>query len=554
VLHGLYSKFFAELAAPHNESLLLVAEAGERMLFQPGSSPALPSPPLRWVGNMSPEEAQVALKLAETTAPVPRWVNASRSVKVQEGQAAREAAALRSLVSDPQGVTASWAEEEPLKAEWLLGSFLTQKLAESQSGAQGRASAREAAVQAIIKGSTEPSSPKGRSPSAGRHPTGGFEGFGAGAELRLGIQSPSRRGRSGSPKRESSEGRKERTDEMSTFRGERARSSSTGQLVKSQWPGKVPGSEDGITDLWSKQPQHLNCSSCGHKVPIPKRLLAGQESEVMFRKAPRHEGDASDKETRKTARVVSSAYRHGNRADFYLGGKKIPLDGGKFQMHEHSRRGFNVVTVDPDSQQVVSVVSYDTSSSSVAASAQLTADLNALPEGRLVLIGIRGSGLEGLNAGALKALRRVGATAMPSGGKAQEGYALIGIKGGEAAAERRGHCVEIEAKLPRPPWQEPQDLSWYFQQQKQFLSDLKVAEDRHDAWSSKVVKQEDELETMKKKMKALEAERDGLRKDLKEAVRERDEWQVAALRVMSKREFRSSVESLEAAKRRSLPP
>jgi len=25
---------------------------------------------------------------------------------------------------------------------------------------------------------------------------------------------------------------------------------------------------------------------------------------------------------------------------------------------------------------------------------------------------------------------------------------------GDAAAERRGHHVEVEAKLPKPPWQE----------------------------------------------------------------------------------------------------
>jgi len=251
---------------------------------------------------------------------------------------------------------------------------------------------------------------------------------------------------------------------------------------------------------------------------------------------------------------VSSTYRHGNRADFFIDGKKVPLESGKWQLHEYQRRGFNVVTLDPDTQHIVSATSYDTSGGGQVAVSQLASDLNSLPEGRVVLLAVRGSGLESLSGAAMRALRRVGATAAVSGGRSQEGYALIGIKGGDAAAERRGHHVEVEAKLPKPPWQEPQDLSWYFQQQKQFLDDLKVCEDRHAAWNSKVFMQEEEIEKLKQQVRALEEERDNLRKDVKEALRERDEWQVSALRVMSKREFRSSVEAIEAARRRPLPP
>ncbi|CAE8717515.1 unnamed protein product, partial [Polarella glacialis] len=101
---------------------------------------------------------------------------------------------------------------------------------------------------------------------------------------------------------------------------------------------------------------------------------------------------------------------------------------------------------------------------------------------------------------------------------------------------------------------EPQDLSWYYQQQKSFLSDLKVAEDRHEAWNSKVVTQHEEIENLRAQVRAIQSERDGTRKDLKEALRERDEWQVSALRAMSSKEFRSSVESLEVGRRRPLPP
>eukprot|EP00930_Biecheleria_cincta_P043307 TRINITY_DN29756_c0_g1_i1.p1 TRINITY_DN29756_c0_g1~~TRINITY_DN29756_c0_g1_i1.p1 ORF type:complete len:954 (+),score=151.92 TRINITY_DN29756_c0_g1_i1:41-2902(+) len=561
VLQGLYAKLFAELLAPHGEALLLLAEAGERVQFSPGSSPALPSPPLPCVRHLSPEEAQVALKLAESTAPVPRWVNPLHTTTSIDGQAAREEAALRRLITDPQGVTASWAEQEPLKAEWLLGSFLTQRLADSQAaGAEGRANAREAAVQAIMRGSLDmpPGSPSAESrvlAADGRqHPmatSGGFDGFGAGSELRLGLTSGSRRhARSPSRDRDASPAR----GPASGQKAGRPTSAPPGARrgVSNHWLTKLPGCEEGTTNLLLKQPTHvLSCPKCNTRVPFPKKLLTGQQdSQVMVRQLDKPGEHGFDPKPRKVARIVSSAYRHGNRADFYLDGQRIPLENSKWNMHEQNRRGVNVVTIDADSQLVVSAMCYDTAGGGVAASQQLAADLNALPEARVVLIAVRGSGLEGLQASALKALHRVGASATISGGRPQEGYALIGSKGGQAIAERRGHIVEVEGRLPRAPWQEPQDLSWYFAQQNQFLADLKVGEDRHDAWSSKVTIQESEIQTLKAKVQALEQERDGVRADLKQALRERDEWQVSALRVMSKREFRSSVEALEAAKRR----
>lgn len=314
----------------------------------------------------------------------------------------------------------------------------------------------------------------------------------------------------------------------------------------------------GKMDLWSNPPPFFSCPFCSRRVQVPKSIWPSDPG-VMVRTGPRRgKGPEYDggfhPEKRKIARVVSSTYRHGNRADFYLDGKKIALDSGRWAFHEQNRRGFNIVTLDPDSQQILSAMSYDTASGGNVAVSQLATDLNSLPEGRIVLVAVRGSGLQSLSGAAIRALRRVGATSMVSGGRSQEGYVLIGMKGGDAVAERRGHHVEVEGVLPRPPWQDPQDLGWYFLQQKQFLDDLKVCEDRHDAWNSKVFMQDEEIEKLKKQVRALEEERDGLRKDLKETMRERDEWQVSALRVMSKREFRSSVEALEAARRRPLPP
>ena len=71
ILQGFYSKLFSELAAPHPEPLLLVAEASDKVKFQPSESPIFATTPLRFAGNLSPEDVQTALKLAETTAPTP---------------------------------------------------------------------------------------------------------------------------------------------------------------------------------------------------------------------------------------------------------------------------------------------------------------------------------------------------------------------------------------------------------------------------------------------------------------------------------------------------
>eukprot|EP00439_Symbiodinium_sp_Y106_P067573 s364_g11.t1 len=481
ILQGLYSKLFSELATTHPEPLLLVAEASDKVQFQPSESPIIAPAPLRFAGNLSPEDLQTACKLAETTAPIPRGVHPSARVTsafsdVVEGSALRDDAAIRRYLSDPHGLTASWAEQEPTKAQWLLGSFLTQKLMESHGGPEGRAKAREATVEAVLRASG-PGSPPGsptRQPavpaSDGRqHPLaalGGFEGFGAAVESRLGL-SP---GRSSRHRPESSPTSRVPLKEAglkSVDREKASRPSSAppGRAVgRSQWlikfpgaPGAGPGAEVGKMDLWSNPPPFFSCPFCSRRVQVPKSIWPSDPG-VMVRTGPRRgKGPEYDggfhPEKRKIARVVSSTYRHGNRADFYLDGKKIALDSGRWAFHEQNRRGFNIVTLDPDSQQILSAMSYDTASGGNVAVSQLATDLNSLPEGRIVLVAVRGSGLQSLSGAAIRALRRVGATSMVSGGRSQEGYVLIGMKGGDAVAERRGHHVEVEGVLPRPPWQ-----------------------------------------------------------------------------------------------------
>jgi hypothetical protein len=119
----------------------------------------------------------------------------------------------------------------------------------------------------------------------------------------------------------------------------------------------------------------------------------------------------------------------GNRADFYLAGKKVNFKPG---------RGINVVIVDAASQKVLSKDTYDTFEKPQD-TAQLAKDLNALPEGRIVLMAVMDTGLETLTEEAQKAMRACGADTVQGGFR--ESYGFIGRKGHKKVAESRSRDV-----------------------------------------------------------------------------------------------------------------
>lgn len=139
-------------------------------------------------------------------------------------------------------------------------------------------------------------------------------------------------------------------------------------------------------------------------------------------------------------RIVSAGHGDGNRADFFLNDKKIDIRG------EAGRRGLNVVTLDPDTQQVTSRKTYDVWADPQTENTRLAGDINSLPDGRIVMVACKDSGMENLDARAIAALWSAGAT-IP-GGKEREGYALIGEKGGDALAEEQGGRVEVSGTVP----------------------------------------------------------------------------------------------------------
>lgn len=147
------------------------------------------------------------------------------------------------------------------------------------------------------------------------------------------------------------------------------------------------------------------------------------------------------------ARIVSAGFNDGNVADFYLDDRRIDIRGQSY------RRGLNVVTIDPTTQQVTSRKTYDVWGDPGTENPRLAADLNSLPEGRIVMVALKDSGLENLDADVVRALAGVGAT-ITGRLPVREGYALIGVKGGTALAEKQAPRAEIQAALPcavRPP-------------------------------------------------------------------------------------------------------
>lgn len=140
--------------------------------------------------------------------------------------------------------------------------------------------------------------------------------------------------------------------------------------------------------------------------------------------------------------VVSAGYDSGDIADFFIDDQLIPITGPE------ARRGLNTVIVDPGTARITSARTYDLWGDPVAQNRQLVRDLEALPEGHVVLAALKDSGMEKLTMDAEDALEEVGASIDGRLGF-RESYALIGIKGGKALAERRStKMILIDATLP----------------------------------------------------------------------------------------------------------
>mmetsp|Transcript_112417 Transcript_112417/g.177752 ORF Transcript_112417/g.177752 Transcript_112417/m.177752 type:complete len:715 (-) Transcript_112417:60-2204(-) len=168
---------------------------------------------------------------------------------------------------------------------------------------------------------------------------------------------------------------------------------------------------------------------CMERWTTPKPVVAKEDEHV----------NATCK--RAKIRILSAGKDNGNVASFYINGKQIR---GK-----PSTRGMNIVTLDPRDAKVIWKRAYDTWEQVDTANEKLFDDVEKVPEGTIVLAAAMDSGMENLDSYALDALQSCGAVIWQ--GKFRTGYALIGVKGGKAVAEKMAPSVELKGELPCPP-------------------------------------------------------------------------------------------------------
>jgi len=154
-------------------------------------------------------------------------------------------------------------------------------------------------------------------------------------------------------------------------------------------------------------------------------------------------GSAAGAGTESRIKVVSAGHDGGNVADFFVDDAKIPIHGSA------SRRGLNVVIIDPRAKRVMTARTYDIWGQPQVENVRLAGDLMNVPEGHLALIALKDSGLENIDNGALAALRQFGST-LRGPLKEREGYLLIGEKGGNKplAEQIGGRELLAEVNLP----------------------------------------------------------------------------------------------------------
>eukprot|EP00435_Cladocopium_sp_Y103_P074721 s192_g50.t1 len=167
--------------------------------------------------------------------------------------------------------------------------------------------------------------------------------------------------------------------------------------------------------------------------PARKQTTAvkGEESKQRAAKSPQRIGTTNLK-------VVSAGGDAGDIADFFVEDQKVPIGGMS------NRRGLNVVIIDTSMGQVLSAKTYDIWGNPMEENRRLAKDFRAIEEDSVVLVALKDSGMENLDGEALHALQSIGST-LEGRLAFRQGYALIGVKDGEALAERKGPMVMAEA-------------------------------------------------------------------------------------------------------------
>mmetsp|Transcript_1368 Transcript_1368/g.3676 ORF Transcript_1368/g.3676 Transcript_1368/m.3676 type:complete len:411 (-) Transcript_1368:97-1329(-) len=145
---------------------------------------------------------------------------------------------------------------------------------------------------------------------------------------------------------------------------------------------------------------------------------------------------------RMELRVISTDAATGNRADFFINQAEIPFGVSRGD----AGRGILVVIIDPVTETVVTKSCYDTVENEKKESCRLASDINLLPPGYVVLMGVKGYGLKNLSRRAVSALRALGAQG-DALGREDTGWAFIGCTGKDAVAEHQGCRAIVTASM-----------------------------------------------------------------------------------------------------------
>eukprot|EP00929_Paragymnodinium_shiwhaense_P097972 TRINITY_DN59536_c0_g1_i1.p1 TRINITY_DN59536_c0_g1~~TRINITY_DN59536_c0_g1_i1.p1 ORF type:complete len:1523 (-),score=373.60 TRINITY_DN59536_c0_g1_i1:19-4587(-) len=512
VVRSLHGRFLMELAEPQSQqSFVLLADAGKRIRYSPGDVPVLPPGSKPWPGDLTREQAVAANGVLENTSlpvPGPDVVEVPR-----RGIYTRDDADDHALSAFMGGTGGLGPPVQPpprrvdMQPPHALGQFLARKLAEDASCEAGASSAlrsrsppgrtredRRSRSPGRTREDTAAHRPLKRSASA---PAFARQSFGEGAHAAEMRRSQRRHGGAASARELAKTGGVEastaahmdlycpdntQSEELRKFMdrfraSEGVRDSAEGRYAPR---GRKPApleerapwrpTSAGVWRAKSAPASQRRSAADAGRSATARSLLHWRERTRDQCACPQC-GAAlpmSPDGSGLLVRVLSMGADHGDAVEFYINGQQVLLPPASRHGLLHRTKspsggvigpgtGLYVLTFDPTVRpwEIASTWLYDTSASSVSATAaneQLAADLESLPLGRCVLVGVKGAGLEGLSRAAAAALASVGASPELLGAhRLGQGYVLLGCKGGGAFAERIGWKVDVEAEVPFEP-------------------------------------------------------------------------------------------------------
>lgn len=136
--------------------------------------------------------------------------------------------------------------------------------------------------------------------------------------------------------------------------------------------------------------------------------------------------------------VQSAGFLHGNFATINVAGKMLVT-------RESSKRGLNVVFLDPFKHELLGNASYDTYADPKA-SGRFVKDFKNLPEGSVVIIGVKDEASKRLSGEAKQIIQALGSQEIVNIAFRQ-GFAFIGVKNQVKFLEKRGDAVGTGAIL-----------------------------------------------------------------------------------------------------------